>query len=88
MVKFKDFSRFLSVFYVLFMANSIFKDLSRQPCIFKYFSSLWEPGHNIFSYTIGNNDCKQFVSRSGPDLDPNYSQSAPAGIELSDQFFS
>ena len=43
MVKFKDFSRRLSVFQVLFKANLIFKDFSRQSCIFKYFSSLCEP---------------------------------------------
>ena len=28
---------------VLFKANFIFKDFSRQSCIFMYFSSLWEP---------------------------------------------
>ena len=33
----------LSVFHVLFKANYIFKDFSRQSCIFKYFSSLCEP---------------------------------------------
>ena len=43
MVKFKDFSRSLSVFQVLFKADFIFKDFSRQSCIFKYFSSLCEP---------------------------------------------
>ena len=43
MVKFKDFSRPLSVFQVLFKANCIFKDFSRQSCIFQYFSSLCEP---------------------------------------------
>ena len=43
MVKFKDFSRPLSVFQVLFMARIMFKDFSRQSCIFKYFSSLFEP---------------------------------------------
>ena len=43
MVKFKDFSRPLSVFQVLFNANLIFKDFSRQSCIFKYFSSLCKP---------------------------------------------
>ena len=37
MVKFKDFSRPLSVFQVLFKENFIFKDFSRQSCIFKYF---------------------------------------------------
>ena len=43
MVKFKDFSRPLSVFQVLFKANFIFKDFSRQFCTFKYSSSLYEP---------------------------------------------
>ena len=43
MVKFKNFSRPLRVFQVLFKANFIFKDFSRQSCIFKYFSSLCEP---------------------------------------------
>ena len=43
MVKFKDFSRPLSVFQVLFKANLIFKDFSKQSCIFKYFSSLPKP---------------------------------------------
>ena len=33
----------MSVFQVLFKANFIFKDFSRQSCIFKYFSSLCEP---------------------------------------------
>ena len=43
MVKFKDFSKPLSVFQVLFKVNLIFKEFSRQSCIFKYFSSLCEP---------------------------------------------
>ena len=43
MVEFKDFSRPFSVFHVLFKANLIFKDFTRQSCIFKYFSSLCEP---------------------------------------------
>ena len=42
--KFKDFSMPLSVFQVLFKVFFfIFKDFSRQSCIFKYFSSLCEP---------------------------------------------
>ena len=41
--KFKDFSRPLSVFQVIFKANFIFKDFSRQYCIFKDFSSLCKP---------------------------------------------
>ena len=38
--KFKDFSRLLSDFPVLFKAYLIFKDFSRKPSKFKYFSSL------------------------------------------------
>ena len=41
--KIHGFSRPLSVFQVFFKANLIFKDFSRQSCIFKYFSSLCEP---------------------------------------------
>ena len=47
MVIFKDFSMHLSVFQVLFKANLIFKDFSRQSCIFKYFSSLSEPWNSL-----------------------------------------
>ena len=44
-VKFKDFSRPLSVFQVLFKANFIFMDFSSQSCVFKYFLSLYaNPG--------------------------------------------
>ena len=42
-VEFKDFSRLLSDFSVLFKADLIFKDFSRKPTKFKYFSSLCEP---------------------------------------------
>ena len=42
MVKFKDFSRPFCVFQVVFKANLIYKDFSRQSCKFKYFSSLCE----------------------------------------------
>ena len=53
MVKFKDFSRPLSVFQVLFKVNFIFKDFSRQSCIFKYFSSLCEPWYTSkFIYSV------------------------------------
>ena len=41
--KFKDFSRHLSDFPVLFRAYFIFKDFSRKPSKFKYFSSLCKP---------------------------------------------
>ena len=39
------FKAFECFFQVLFKANFIFKDFSRQSCIFKYFSSLCEPCH-------------------------------------------
>ena len=45
MVKFKDFSRPLYDFPVLFKADLIFKDFSRQSCIFKFFSSLCKHWH-------------------------------------------
>ena len=38
--EFKDFSRLMSYFPVLFKADLIFKDFSRKPSKFKYFSSL------------------------------------------------
>ena len=41
--EFKDFSRLLSDFPVLFEADLIFKDFSRKHSKFKYFSSLYEP---------------------------------------------
>ena len=46
-MEFKDFSRHLSDFPVLFKADLIFKHFSRKPSIFKYFSSLWEPCINL-----------------------------------------
>ena len=42
-VEFKDFSRILSDFPVLFKGDLIFKDFSSKPSKFKYFSSLCEP---------------------------------------------
>ena len=42
-VEYKDFSRLLSDFPVLFKAYLIFKDFSREPSEFKDFSSLCEP---------------------------------------------
>ena len=39
----KDFSSLLSDFPVLFKADLIFKDNSRKPSKFKYFSSMCEP---------------------------------------------
>ena len=42
-VEFKDFSRILSDFPVLFKADVILKDFSRKPSKFKYISSLCKP---------------------------------------------
>ena len=50
-VEFKDFSRLLSDFPVLFMADLIFKDFSRKPSKFKYFSSLCEPCNAMYNDT-------------------------------------
>ena len=41
--EFKDISRPMCNFQVLFKAYFIFKDFSRKLSKFKYFSSLWEP---------------------------------------------
>ena len=41
--EFKDFSRHLSDFPLLFKTSFIFKDFSRKPSKFKYFLSLCEP---------------------------------------------
>ena len=43
MVKFKDFSKPLSAFQILFKANLIFKDFTRQSCIFRYFKDCANP---------------------------------------------
>ena len=51
MVKFKDFSRPLCDFSVLFKADLFFKDFSRKPSKFKYFSSLCEPCRNCVCET-------------------------------------
>ena len=42
-IEFKDFSRLLSDFPVLFNTDLIFKDFSRKPSKSNYFSSLCEP---------------------------------------------
>ena len=42
-VEFKDLSRLLSDFPVLFKADLILKDFSRKPSKFKYFSSMCKP---------------------------------------------
>ena len=42
-VKFKYFSRSMDSFQGVFKTNFVFKDFSRLPFIFKYFSSLGEP---------------------------------------------
>ena len=41
--EFKDFSRLLSDFPLLFKADLTFNDFSRKSSKFKYFSSLCEP---------------------------------------------
>ena len=41
--QFKDFTRLLSDYPVLFKADFIFKDFSRKPSKFKLFSSLCKP---------------------------------------------
>ena len=46
MVKYKEFSRHLSVFQVLFKANLNFKVFSRQSLILKDFSSMWDSCEN------------------------------------------
>ena len=53
--EFKDFSRHLSDFPVLFKAYLNFKDFSRKPSKFKYFSSLCKPWNNYWLYikTLG-----------------------------------
>ena len=44
MVKFKDFSRPLSVFQVLFKANFIFKDFEDSPVYSSTFQACADPG--------------------------------------------
>ena len=59
-VEFKDFSRLLSDFPVLFKADLILKDFSSKASKVKYVSSLckpWDPDQDLHSF--------------GPDLDPN-----------------
>ena len=46
-IEFKDFSRSLSDFPVLFKAYLIFKDFLRKPSKFKFFSSLCKPCKRI-----------------------------------------
>ena len=53
-VEFKDFSRPLSDFPVLFKADLMSKYFSRNPSVFKYFSSLCEP---LFSLNSKNQMC-------------------------------
>ena len=56
-VEFKDFSRLLSDFLVLFKADLIFNDFSKKLSKFKYFSSLCEPWY-IQLYTSQNENFK------------------------------
>ena len=57
MEEFKDFSRPLSYFPVLFKADLIFKDFSRKPSKFKYFSSLCEPCIMLKNMCRRQNNC-------------------------------
>ena len=59
MVKFKDFSRPLSVFQKLFKANLIFKDFSRQSYIFKHFEGSYRLDKTKFTDIF-------------PDANPNF----------------
>ena len=54
-VEFKDFSRLLSDFPVLFKADLIVNDFSRKPFKFKYFSSMCEPCNFMFIMTLQPN---------------------------------
>ena len=56
-VEFKDFSRLLSDFLVLFKADLIFKDFSRKPSKFKYVSSLCEP---CYTTNVGLHDISRY----------------------------
>ena len=47
-VEFKDFSRLLSDFRILFKADLIFKDFSRKASKFKYFSLESQPQNPVF----------------------------------------
>ena len=70
--EFKDFSRPLSDFPVLFKADLIFKDFSRKPSKFKYFSSLCKPckSMGIFSDAQGQVTHKSLI-QSCPILNPS-----------------
>ena len=72
MVKFKDFSRPFSVFQVLFKANLIFKDFSRQSCIFKYFSNLCEPCFHMICFQMFQIIQKSFDSKKIQDFCPAF----------------
>ena len=65
-VEFKDFSRLLSDFPVLFKADFIFKDFSRKASKFKYFSSLCEPCVRLTCRHKSkvNKMCPEYVSYS------------------------
>ena len=49
-VKFKYFSRSMDSFQGLFKTNFVFKDFSRLPFIFKYFSSLCKPCQGVVKF--------------------------------------
>ena len=70
MVKFKDFSRHLSVCQVLFKANLITKDFSRHSCIFKYISSMYEPSvvRHVTDCTMQPGPCSGELSMNLGDM--------------------
>ena len=54
--KIKGLFNAFECFQVLFKANFIFKDVSRQSCIFKFFSSLCEISNNVVCATSKASD--------------------------------
>ena len=78
MVKFKDFSRPLSDFPVLFKADVFFKDFSRKPSKFKFVSSLCDPCCHWFGVKLVK---LLLVHRYSVDI---FSYSGPSGILCSD----
>ena len=87
-VEFKDFSRLLGDFPVLFKADLIFKDFSRKPSKFKYFSSLCEPCNCWEKHPTVNSDFfarvlfsrKRFVKINTPEMAQSLcSESCPSG---------
>ena len=66
--KFKDFSRHLSDFPVLFKADLIFKDFSRKPSKFNYFSSQCKPWSKIQESPLNSSSFQACVNPDGVKL--------------------